>query len=73
MTVEEAIMKLRKVLLYFLGIFIVTLIVSSIVTFFYSWIAHGDAMVEWGTSFRLAIILGFVMTWVEARDNMSGK
>lgn len=66
-------MDIKEILMFFAGIFTVTFVVSVIVTFFYSWIAHGTAMAEWGASFRLAVILGFVMTWVHARDIKTGK
>lgn len=66
-------MDIKEILTFFAGIFTVTFVVSAIVTFFYSWIAHGTAMAEWGASFRLAVILGFVMTWVHARDIKTGK
>jgi len=66
-------MVIKEILTFFAGIFTVTFVVSVIVTFFYSWIAHGTAMAEWGASFRLAVILGFVMTWVHARDIKTGK
>ncbi|HBY18383.1 MAG: hypothetical protein XD77_1483 [Marinimicrobia bacterium 46_47] len=66
-------MDTKKILTFFAGIFTVTFVVSVIVTFFYSWIAHGTAMAEWGTSLRLAVILGIVMTWVHVRDIKTGK
>jgi len=66
-------MNVRKILVYFAGIFTVTFIVNVIVTFFYSWITHGTAMAEWGISFCLALTLGFVMTWVHARDHVQHK
>jgi len=42
----------------FVVTFIVTLIVAVIVTLLWKLIAHGNASIDWATSFRLAIILG---------------
>ena len=48
----------------FILIFIVTFIVTSAVTLLWSLFAHGGARVDWGTSFRMAIILGVVLPLV---------
>jgi hypothetical protein len=48
----------------FVVTFIVTLVVAIIVTLVWNLIAHGDANIDWATSFRLAIILGIALTIV---------
>jgi len=53
----------------FVVTFIVTLVVTIIVTFLWNLIAHGDAVIDWATSFRLAIILGIALPTV----NRMGK
>ena len=58
----------KRVCLYFTWIFVLTLVVSAIVTLLYNLIVHGTSLIEWGTSFRLAIILGIVLTWVHFKD-----
>jgi hypothetical protein len=45
----------------FVVTFAVTLVVTIIVTLAWNLIAHGDASVDWATSFRLAIILGVAL------------
>lgn len=61
-------MRLQNILLYFLGIFILTFLVSSAVTCLYSWIMYGSGRIDWESSVRLAIILGIVLTWTDARN-----
>jgi len=48
--------------------FAVVLVVSVIVTFLYSLIVHGAGVIDWETSFRLAIILGIVLAWIQQRE-----
>ena len=53
----------------FLLTFVVTLIVAVVVTLLWNLVAHGDASIDWATSFRLAIILGIALPIV----NRAGK
>jgi hypothetical protein len=53
-------MDIKKLLINFITTFALTLVVTAIVTFLYSLIVHGAGIVDWETSFRLAIILGIV-------------
>jgi hypothetical protein len=48
--------------------FAIVLVVSVIVTFLYSLIVHGAGVIDWETSFRLAIILGIVLAWIQQRE-----
>ncbi|MCF6334286.1 MAG: hypothetical protein L3J12_00910, partial [Spirochaetales bacterium] len=51
------------------GMFLFTaVVVSAIVTFLYNLIIHKVGIVDWETAFRLAIILGIVLTWSNARE-----
>lgn len=48
-------------ILEFLVIFLITLVVAVIVTLLWNLIAHGNAIVDWATSFRLALIFAIVL------------
>ncbi len=61
-------MNIKKYSIDFALTFVVVLVVSIIVTFLYSLIAHGEGAVDWETAFRLAIILGIVLPWVHLRE-----
>jgi hypothetical protein len=54
--------------------FAIVLLVSVAVTFLYSLLVHGAGIVEWETSFRLALILGIALPIVNQRGKQgSGK
>jgi hypothetical protein len=59
---------LKRIILYFMGISLLTFTVSAMVTFLYSLLVHSTNIVDWETTFRLAIILGIVLTWNYARE-----
>ncbi|NOY36552.1 MAG: hypothetical protein GXO83_03160 [Chlorobi bacterium] len=40
--------------------FVIVFIVSTIVSYFYSLIAHSAGSVDWETSFRFAVIFGII-------------
>ena len=61
-------MKLKVLLIDFVATFGITLVVAATVSFLYRLIAHGNGTVDWGTSFRLALILGIVLPWMKARN-----
>ncbi|MGE5314851.1 MAG: hypothetical protein ACM3Q4_09180 [Acidobacteriota bacterium] len=48
--------------------FVIVLAVSAAVTFLYSLLVHSSAIIDWGTSFRLALILGIVLPIVNQRE-----
>jgi len=48
--------------------FAIVLVVSIIVTFLYSLLVHGQGIVDWETAFRLAIIFGIVLPWLQQRQ-----
>ncbi|KPJ61585.1 MAG: hypothetical protein AMJ46_00305 [Latescibacteria bacterium DG_63] len=56
----------------FVVTFVVTLVVAVIVTLLWNLIAHGSPAVDWATSFRLAIILGFALP-IASRVSKQGQ
>ena len=54
-------MIVRRFLIDFALVFSVTFVVAAIVTYLWNLIAHGQSVVDWETSFRLAIILGIAL------------
>lgn len=52
----------------FVVTFAITFGVALAVNFLWNVIGHGESTVEWSVPFRFAIILGVVLTWIEARD-----
>lgn len=60
-------MNIKKLLVDFVTVFAVSLIVSVIVTLLWNLIVHGAATVDWETSFRLAILFGIILPWIETR------
>jgi len=54
---------MKRVILYFLTVSLLTFVVSAIVSLLYSLIVHSTNTVDWETSFRLGFILGIVLTW----------
>ena len=61
-------MNLKKLLTEFAVAFAVTLVVSLIVTYLWNLILHQAGKLEWETSFRFAIILGVVLSWMMSRE-----
>lgn len=53
-----------KYITEFLTIFALTLFVSIGVTVLWSLIFHGAAIVDWGSSFRFAIILAILLPFI---------
>jgi hypothetical protein len=60
-------MIIRRVLVDFLNVFVLTLIVSVIVTLFSNLIVHGASTIDWETSIRFAILFGIILPWIETR------
>ncbi len=54
-------MNIQKLLAGFVTAFIVTLVVSAIVTYLWSLIFHGVAVIDWETSFLFAMMLGIIL------------
>jgi hypothetical protein len=47
---------------------VITFAVSMIVNLVWNLIFHGTASVAWEMSFRLAIILGIVLSWFQTKE-----
>ena len=61
-------MKFGQRITEFLSIFVVAFIVSSGVSFLWNIIFHGASQVDWETSSRMGIILGFIGPYVISRS-----
>ena len=62
-------MNIKRSLVDFAIVFVTTLAVTVVVTFLWNFLVHANAIVDWETSFRFAIILGIVLPFVKAREN----
>jgi hypothetical protein len=54
----------------FIMIFLLVFVVSAIITFLYSLIAHGIGVVDWDSAFRFGLIFGISLPLVR---RMEGK
>jgi len=54
-------MKTKELLVNFVYVFAITFVAGVGVTYLYSLIAHGAGVIDWETSFRLAVIIGVVI------------
>ena len=61
-------MNIKKLVVEFVTVFAVALVTTAIVTFLWNIIGHGESTIDWGTSFRFAIIFGIILTWVKSRE-----
>ena len=61
-------LNIKKIAVDFVIIFAITLLVSVIVTFLYSLIVRGSGAIDWETSFRSAIVLAIVLSWIQQRE-----
>jgi hypothetical protein len=66
-------MNITKYAIDFAVTFAVVLVVSVTVTFLYSLIVHGSGVIDWETSFRLAIILGIALPWIHQREKKQSQ
>lgn len=61
-------MNIKKLIVEFVTVFTVALVTVALVTFLWNLIGHGERVVDWETSFRIAIIFGIILTWVKSRE-----
>lgn len=66
-------MNIKKLLPDFVTVFAITLLVSVIVTLLWNLSVHGVRTVDWETSFRLAVIFGVLVTWMETQRRKGGQ
>lgn len=57
-------MIIKKLVVEFVTMFVAALATTAFVTFLWNVINHGASAIDWGTSFRFAIIFGIILTWV---------
>ena len=60
-------MNIRHTLLNIIITIPITFVVTAMVTYLYSLIAHGSGAIDWNTAFQLAIILGIVLPLTKSR------
>lgn len=63
---------MKSILLDAIIIFVITLVVSAIVTYLYSLIVHGTGYIDWESAVRFAFIFGILFPWLRARDKKPG-
>lgn len=61
-------MNIKSLLVEFKAAFTVAFVTAALVSFLWNLIGHGQSIVEWETSFRLAAIFGIVLTWIKVRE-----
>jgi hypothetical protein len=66
-------MDIKKMATGFILVFAITLMVSIVVTFLWSLVFHGVAIIDWETSFRFAIILGIILTIIDSRKGIKSE
>ena len=60
-------MGIKGALVEFAAVFAVALVITVIVTALWNLIVHGAVRIDWETSFRLAILFGVIVPWMEMR------
>jgi len=65
-------MNVRIVFWDFVANFSLTIVVAAIVTFLWSLIAHGSGIINWETSFVLALVLATVLASRKSQE-LKGK
>lgn len=61
-------MTIGKLTKEFVPLFALVLVVTTVVTFLWSVMAHGVGAVDWEIPFRFAIIVGIILTWARSRE-----
>jgi hypothetical protein len=63
-------MDFKKIAIGFITVFAISLLVTLGVTFLWSLVFHGVAIIDWETSFRFAIVFGIIFSWIDSRKRM---
>jgi hypothetical protein len=66
-------MKLEKLNITFITIFVVSLVITALVTFLWNLTGQGTTTVDWETSIRFALILGIILIWIKSRDTLKNR
>jgi hypothetical protein len=61
-------MRIKKFVVEFVSVFVVTLVTTAVVIFLWNIIGLGASAVDWETAFRFAIIFGIILTWGKSRE-----
>lgn len=61
-------MNIKRLAVEFVTMFAMALVTTAIVTLLWNVIGHGASAIDWGTSFRSAILFGIILTWVDSRE-----
>jgi len=65
-------MNLKNIMRGFIVYFVLVLVVSAIVSYLYSLVVHGQGVIDWGSSFRLAFIFGVALPIVGEFERKKG-
>ncbi|HET6990719.1 MAG TPA: hypothetical protein VFJ43_05310, partial [Bacteroidia bacterium] len=60
-------MNFKKIISEFIIVFIISLLVTLVVSFLWNLVFHGIGRVDWETSFRFAIVLGIIIPIIDSR------
>ena len=63
-------MDFKKIVMGFIPVFAIVLLVCVGVTFLWSLVFHGVAIIDWETSFRFAILFGIIFPIIDSRKRM---
>ena len=63
-------MDFKKIISAFIPVFAIALLVCIVITFLWSLVFHGVAIIDWETSFRFAILFGIILPIIDSRKRM---
>ena len=66
-------MDFKKIVIGFIPVFATALLVCIVVTFLWSLVFHGVAIIDWETSFRFAILFGIILPVIDSRKRMRSE
>ncbi|MEA2078123.1 MAG: hypothetical protein U9O95_08915 [Candidatus Marinimicrobia bacterium] len=60
-------MRFGKILLHFGSVFLITFLITAVVTALYGYIVHGACGLNWENAIIFGLIFGVILTWMESR------
>ena len=66
-------MDFKKIIIAFIPIFAIALLICIVITFLWSLVFHGVAIIDWETSFRFAILFGIILPIIDSRKRMKSQ
>ena len=66
-------MDFKKIIIAFIPVFAIALLVCIVITFLWSLVFHGVAIIDWETSFRFAILFGIILPIIDSRKRMKSE